>query len=688
MKKIIKMILLIGILSIVMTYLQKVEAETYNGKIYDVYHPNSGFTVFAAESNGWMDYNSWIIKSAIDDKTYYCIDPSISLGEAPSNSFNYITNPNDIINKSNLTKEKYNKIKLLAYYGYGYKNEDIDHTDKKWYGITQVMIWRVVRPDLSWTFKASRNATPDKNLYKEEVEEINRLVASHNQVASFSDEKVKILIGESITIKDANNVLQNFSMVNNTKYISVQQNKNEITITANKLGIEAINYSFRNGITNPIALLTSPTYQDILVRGKPTDLPYFQIKVEVTGGVINLQKVDDMTNKAIPQGEATLKESVYEVYDSNNNAVGQITTDANGKGNISLDFGKYTIKEIKAPKGYNISNEIYEVELTKDNNEINLQVSDKVVSGKILLTKKKGGSGEDLTTESGAEFNIIDSNGNIINKLTTDNKGVATAVMPYGTYTIRQIKGSNGYILAEDTQIIIDKDKVYEININNLKLSKLILTKIDASTNETLRNTKVEIYTSDDKLIYTGKTDNKGQIKLEDLKIGKYYVIEKEAPKYYRLNEEKIYFEVKENGKVIKLFLKNNKNQGTLVFTKYDSSTNKKLQNCYIQIYDENNKKVFEGKTNKNGKVILENLNAGSYCIYEKTPPKGYVKNKDKICFEIENDKEIIKVEMSNDPIIKVPNTMLMEINTAKILGIIIVSLGISFIIYEKRKEE
>lgn len=168
MKKILKLILLIGVLSLTLTYLQKVDAATYNGKLYDVYHPNSGFSVFAAESTGYMDYNSWMIKSSIDNRIYYCIDPAIALGEAKEGSFNYITGKSNIIGKANITEDKYNKILLISYYGYGYKNANIDHTSKKWYGITQVMIWEIMRPDLTWTFKESRYSTPNKSLYTKE----------------------------------------------------------------------------------------------------------------------------------------------------------------------------------------------------------------------------------------------------------------------------------------------------------------------------------------------------------------------------------------------------------------------------------------------------------------------------------------------------------------------------------------
>lgn len=687
MKKISKIFLCALTFVLAIIGIDKVNAETYNGRIYDVYHPESGFSVFAAESNGWMDYNSWMIKSSIDDRIYYCIDPAVALGSAPAGSFTYITGENNIISKANLTKAKYEKVRLLAYYGYGYKNGNIDHTSKKWYGITQVMIWRVMRPDLTWTFKASRNGTPNNNLFKEEVAEMNKLVANHGKVASFKDTTVKLLIGESITLTDTNNVLENFSRVNTPKYSTVTASGNKLTITANKNGTEAINYNFRNGLANQIALLTSSTYQDIIVRGILTDLPHFQIKVEVTGGVVNLQKIDATSNKAEARGEATLKGAVYEIYDSNNNPVGQITTDDKGQGNISLDYGKYTIKEIKAPEGYNLSDEVYEFEITKENTDINIEAKDKVIEGKVLLTKKKGGAGEDFTKEAGATFDVIDSKGNIVDKLTTNENGVSIAVLPFGTYTIHQTSGNEGYVFSDDITLELYEEKIYEVEIKNLKLSKLEFTKTDFSSGEPLPDTLIEIYKDNDTLIYKGRTDKNGKIEVPNLEIGKYYILEKEAPKYYRLNTEKMFFEVTENGKIIKANMKNERKEGNLEFTKTDASGKKFLANALIEIYfTETNEKIFRGRTDENGKIKLDGLVAGKYCIYEREAPEGYQVTDEPICFEIIEENETAFVTMKNKELIEVPDTSDNKDLIITIVSISLVVIGTGYVIYEKKK--
>lgn len=687
MKKINKILFIVLTFVLAIIGIEKVNADTYNGRIYDVYHPESGFTVFAEESNGWMDYNSWMIKSSLDDRIYYCIDPAVALGSAPAGSFNIITGDNNIIGKSNLTKAKYEKVRLLAYYGYGYKNGTIDHTSKKWYGITQVMIWRVMRPDLTWTFKASRNGTPNNNLFKEEVAEMNKLIANHGKTSSFKDKKVKLLIGESITLTDTNNVLQNFSRVNNPKNVTVKENGNKLTITANKNGTEAINYNFRNGIANQVALLTSPTYQDVIIRGKPIDLPYFGIQVEVTGRTVNLQKIDATTNKNKAQGEATLKGAIYEIYDSDNNPVGQITTDENGQGKIILDYGKYSIKEIKAPKGYNLSDEVYEFEITKENINVNIEAKDQVITGKLLLTKTKGGAGESFTKEKNATFNILDSKDNVVETITTNKNGLAIALLPYGTYTIQQITGEENYVLSEDIKVSIKENKIYEVNIKNLKLSKLEFTKTDFSTDKPLPNTLIEIYKDDDSLIYQGRTDKNGKIEVPNLKIGKYYILEKEAPKYYRLNTEKMPFEITENGQIIKVTMQNKRKEGNLELIKIDSLTKKPLASSLIEIYfTETNEKVFKGKTDKDGKIFIEGLLAGNYCIYERKAPLGYELLNEPICLEIKEENETVKITIPNDKIINVPDTHLDKLPIIAILGITFIISGVTLLLYAKKK--
>ena len=86
--------------------------------------------------------------------------------------------------------------------------------------------------------------------------------------------------------------------------------------------------------------------------------------------------------------------------------------------------------------------------------------------------------------------------------------------------------------------------------------------------------------------------------------MGKYYIIETEAATGYRLSEEKVLFEVKENGEIVKANMTNEKKKGTLEFTKQDFSTSETLPNTLIEIYNEDDELVFSGRTDENGKII------------------------------------------------------------------------------------
>ncbi len=688
MKKIIKYIVITLIMMLDLFTINKVNAAAYNGRLYELYHPDSGFTVFAAESMGYMDYNSWMIKSTKDSKIYYCIDPAIPLEGAEVGSHNYIDNTNEILSSGVFTKEKYDKVRLIAYYGYHYKDSKHDHTAKKWYGITQVMIWRVMRPDLTWTFKENREATPNKNLYKNEVAEINELVKNHNKVASFAGQKLKLLKGEKITLTDKNEIIKDFLLVNSPKYVTLKENSNSITITANEYGTETLNYSKRQTTNQTFALLKSNSYQNIIEMGSPNDLANFQISVEVTGGVLTLQKIDSETEKAKPKGEATLKGAIYEIYDLNGIKKGEITTDENGKGSISLDYGKYILKEKQAPNGYNKNSKEYPFEITKENNEITIEVPDKVITGKVVIKKETGGSGEEYKLEKDAVFEITGKNDKIVEKITTNENGIAVAVLPYGTYKITQVKGKQGYNFIKPETITINEDKVYELNLKNLKNSKLLFSKTDFSTKKPIPNTLIEIYNEKDELIYSGRTDEKGQIEVENLEIGKYYILEKDAPKYYLLNKEKMWFEVEENGKIIKANMENKRKEGSLEIKKIDKTTENPLKDAEFEIIFEETGKVYKEKTDKKGLVKLNNLIAGKYCIKEVKAPKGYQLEDGKNCFEIDEENEVIKVKIKNEKLPKLPDTNDNSISIIIAISSIFILTGFIYIIYEKSKNK
>ena len=95
---------------------------------------------------------------------------------------------------------------------------------------------------------------------------------------------------------------------------------------------------------------------------------------------------------------------------------------------------------------------------------------------------------------------------------------------------------------------------------NYLAKGDFELSKVDLSTGEPVEGALIEIYTEDDILIYSGRTDKSGKLYVKGLESGKKYkFVEKEAPEGYILNDEIHEFEVLNNGDIVKDTLSNEK---------------------------------------------------------------------------------------------------------------------------------
>ena len=263
-----------------------------------------------------------------------------------------------------------------------------------------------------------------------------------------------------------------------------------------------------------------------------------------------------------------------------------------------------------------------------------------------------------------------------------------------GKYYVKEIETDDDHVLDEKKHEfeLKYKDQYTEVisiglELNNkLKTGELEFTKTDLTTGKVIPNTKLEIYTENDELIYEGITDEEGKIKIEKLPMGKYYIIETEAATGYRLSEEKVLFEVKENGEIVKANMTNEKKKGTLEFTKQDFSTSETLPNTLIEIYNDDDELVFSGRTDENGKIIIEELEYGKYYILEKEAPEGYYLNEEKMYFEILEDGEIVKCTMTDEKVIvDVPNTE--ENNYIIPISLILMAGATGVVIYEEIKK-
>lgn len=155
-----------------------------------------------------------------------------------------------------------------------------------------------------------------------------------------------------------------------------------------------------------------------------------------------------------------------------------IVTGEDGTATIeNLPYGKYFLKETKAPSGYYLNEDGKTIEffIADDGATIDLTTepieNTKIPLGTLII--KKVAYENNSRVLKGAEFEIRNENNQVVAKITTGDDGIAKAPsLEYGTYYIKEIKAPSGYILNSTVSKVVlgeDNDNVLEkaITITN-----------------------------------------------------------------------------------------------------------------------------------------------------------------------------------------------------------------------------
>ena len=377
----------------------------------------------------------------------YCIEPFLYMDK---NTYYGYKEFNGIFN---INEDSIEKMNLIAHYGYGFKG----HTDLKWYGITQYLIWNELDlDDLYFTDSYYGNRI---TAYEKEVSEIKKLVSDHFVMPSFESE-INIENNKYIELNDDNNVLSNYKLVTDNDKIKIENNKlilDNLDVGTYKVTFEKIDNK------NHYELYYSSSAQNLLLPGKISDVKK-EIIINVKKGHVEIRKHD--VDFDIAQANLTFEGAKYGIYNLNDELIYEATLNALGQFYIDIPFGSYYLKEIEAPVGYLKNEEKYFFDITFDNNDIIVDVNDKVISKNIIIKKYFGNKESKIySKEEGVTFEVYDQNNNLIGTYKTDKNGEIKLNLIYGKYVIHQVDGLSGYTKADDYNIEVTNTSSEEISL-------------------------------------------------------------------------------------------------------------------------------------------------------------------------------------------------------------------------------
>lgn len=233
---------------------------------------------------------------------------------------------------------------------------------------------------------------------------------------------------------------------------------------------------------------------------------------------------------------------------------------------------------------------------------------------------------------AGAEFELEDMYGNIVQRVTSDGSGSALfeRLRFDVDYTVREVAPPIGYLLSsEEYTFQIDsaednKNLTYNYE-NDPIVGSITFTKYDANSNP-LVGAEFTLYDSGDSAVGTATSGTDGVVLFENVQYGVYTIQETTPPEGYLLSSEVLNATVTQNGVTVTATPKSLSNttiKGNITLTKYDMVSNP-LEGAVFTLYDAGNNAVGTATSTVEGVVLFENVDYGSYTIRETTPPEGY----------------------------------------------------------------
>lgn len=332
------------------------------------------------------------------------------------------------------------------------------------------------------------------------------------------------------------------------------------------------------------------------------------------------------------------------------NKVGEITIGKDGTGSIQLPEKQYYVKEISAPTGYSISEEVFALKVDE-----NIFVTEDFTRGTIKVNKTA-----DDGIVSGREFKVTGNDGSSYTKKTKAN-GVAefsglkvynTSTGKAITYTVSEINVDTRYEVPKAQNVTLtsgDVDLTVNVNFNNqLKTGSIKINK----QSEDNQNDDREFTITGNGKTYTIKTGSDGMAILSNIPV-------------YNSNNEKITYTISEKNVPVKYVVpadqtatltadatttktfKNILKKFTVEVTKQDAETvsaqgNATLVGAVYGLYLDG-ELVDQYVTDENGYFKTKEYVCGNYTVQEISPSEGYLLDETVYSFGAEAENYFIE---------------------------------------------
>ncbi|EJU95484.1 fibrinogen-binding MSCRAMM adhesin Fss3, partial [Enterococcus faecalis] len=453
-------------------------------------------------------------------------------------------------------------------------------TDVDTHIVAQKMIWQEVNGYTLHSIKRLNGSAV--NIAAIEAK-INQAIADYQKKPSFHNSTAKIVLGQSTTMTDTNNLnLSEFDeVVENTANIDYRVNGNQLIITPNASSKESGVLTLKKSAGTGTPVAYKKVGQQTLMAGAIDKPNTYTVKIDVeTEGSLKIKKVDKESGAIVPG-------TVFHLDFGKTLPAKDVTTDKEGIATLDgIPHGtKVTITEKSVPAPYTIDT-IPMTATIKAGETIFMTSKNTREKGQIILDKTGIETGSDLWNDNyslaGNTFAIRKDSptGEIVQEMTTDEKGHAETpkeianALELGTYYVTETKASNGFVNTFKAVKVELKyaNQTVALVTSNIKgqnqeiTGETTLIKEDKDTGDktqgraVFEGTEYTLFTAKDgkavkwseafkpELVKGTKAsdetvtlalDEKNQAAVKHLAINEYYWQETKAPEGYTLDETK-----------------------------------------------------------------------------------------------------------------------------------------------------